>query len=52
MMKSAAEDKHEWRVRRKKEPCQHAEAKFDGNYDWPGVRCVKCGEQVKETDYE
>lgn len=44
--------KDDYKIRKRKVPCEHEEAKFDGNYDWPGLVCVKCGKKVSEKDYE
>ena len=41
-----------FRLRKRKTPCRHDEAKWDGNSDWPGLVCAKCGLDVEEKDYE
>jgi len=40
------------RVLKRKKPCPHDEAIWDGNTDWPGLVCKKCNKVVDEKDYE
>lgn len=45
----------EGKVYRKKAPCPHDEAVWDGNSDWPGLKCRVCHKAIpenREKDYE
>jgi len=38
------------RIWKRKKKCTHDTAKSDGNSDWPGLICTKCGKQIPEDE--